>query len=46
MTQLLVVRSGEEYDQRDVLQQLIGMQYDRNDVNLVRGNFRVRGRFN
>ncbi|MBJ68590.1 MAG: excinuclease ABC subunit B [Acidimicrobiaceae bacterium] len=43
MTQLLVVRSGEEYDQRDVLQQLIGMQYDRNDVNLVRGNFRVRG---
>ena len=42
MTQLLVVRSGEEYDQRDVLQQLIGMQYDRNDVNLVRGNFRVR----
>ena len=43
MTQLLVVRSGEEYEQRGILQQLIGMQYDRNDLNLVRGNFRVRG---
>ena len=43
MTQLLVVRSDEEYEQRGILQQLIGMQYDRNDLNLVRGNFRVRG---
>lgn len=43
MTQLLVVRSGEEYEQRGILQQLIGMQYDRNDLNLIRGNFRVRG---
>ena len=43
MTQLLVVRNGEEYEQREILQQLITMQYDRNDMNLVRGNFRVRG---
>jgi excinuclease ABC subunit B len=43
LTQLLVIRSGEEYDQRDILQRLIMMQYDRNDMNLVRGNFRVRG---
>ena len=43
MTQLLVVRSGKEYEQRGILQQLIGMQYDRNDLNLIRGNFRVRG---
>ncbi len=41
--QLLVVRQGEEHDQRDILRQLVGMQYDRNDMNLVRGNFRVRG---
>ncbi len=43
MTQLLVIRSGEEYQQRRILQQLIAMQYDRNDMNLIRGNFRVRG---
>tara|TARA_B100000686_G_scaffold295502_1_gene326413 strand:- start:1149 stop:3194 length:2046 start_codon:yes stop_codon:yes gene_type:complete len=43
MTQLLVIRSGEEYEQREILQQLIAMQYDRNDMNLIRGNFRVRG---
>jgi len=40
---LLVVRSGEEYDQRSILSQLVDMQYDRNDMNLVRGTFRVRG---
>ncbi len=43
MTQLLVIRDGEEYEQREILQQLITMQYDRNDMNLIRGNFRVRG---
>ena len=43
MTQLLVVRTGNEYDQRDILKRLVGMQYDRNDMNLVRGTFRVRG---
>lgn len=43
MTQLLVIRSGEDYEQREILQQLITMQYDRNDMNLIRGNFRVRG---
>ena len=38
-----MVRKGETHDQRDILRQLVGMQYDRNDMNLVRGNFRVRG---
>jgi excinuclease ABC subunit B len=42
-TQLLVLRVGEEHDQRGILRQLVGMQYDRNDTNLVRGTFRVRG---
>jgi len=42
-TQLLVLRVGEERDQRKILRTLVGMQYDRNDINLIRGNFRVRG---
>ncbi len=40
---LLYLKVGEEYDQRNVLRKLVDMQYDRNDANLVRGNFRVRG---
>ncbi|WP_436795753.1 excinuclease ABC subunit UvrB [Actinospongicola halichondriae] len=40
---LLYLKVGEEYDQRSVLRKLVDMQYDRNDANLVRGNFRVRG---
>ena len=41
--QLLVLKVGEERDQRRILTQLVGMQYERNDMNLVRGKFRVRG---
>src|SRR5687767_15706556 len=41
--QLLVVRVGEEHDQRSILRQLVDIQYERNDMNLVRGKFRVRG---
>ena len=40
---LLHVQVGEEYDQREMLRKLVDMQYDRNDQNLVRGKFRVRG---
>ncbi len=40
---LLVVRLGEEHDQRSILGRLVDMQYERNDMNLVRGKFRVRG---
>jgi len=43
LTKLLVLRVGEERDQREILRTLVGMQYDRNDINLIRGNFRVRG---
>ncbi len=42
-SQLLVVRVGEEYNQRSMLSRLVDMQYERNDMNLVRGKFRVRG---
>jgi len=40
---LLVLQPGQEIDQRDILRKLIDMQYERNDMNLVRGNFRVKG---
>jgi excinuclease ABC subunit B len=40
---LLHVRVGEEIDQRATLRKLVDMQYERNDMNLVRGKFRVRG---
>lgn len=42
-TQILPVAVGEEHDQRAVLSRLVDMQYERNDQNLVRGKFRVRG---
>jgi excinuclease ABC subunit B len=41
--QLLVVRPGETHDQRSILTRLVEMYYERNDMNLVRGKFRVRG---
>ena len=40
---LLELHTGVDYDQRSILRRLVDMQYDRNDANLVRGNFRVRG---
>ena len=40
---MLIVRQGEEIDHRATLRKLVDMQYDRNDMNLVRGKFRVRG---
>jgi excinuclease ABC subunit B len=39
----LIVEQGGTYDQRSLLRRLVDMRYDRNDANLVRGNFRVRG---
>ena len=40
---LLELHIGVDYDQRSILRRLVDLQYDRNDMNLVRGNFRVRG---
>jgi excinuclease ABC subunit B len=39
----LVLNKGEERDQRSILRQLVDMNYERNDLNLTRGKFRVRG---
>jgi len=36
-------RVGETIDRRSTLEQLVSMQFARNDINLVRGTFRVRG---
>jgi len=41
--QLLEVHVGVDYDQRSMLRRLVDLQYDRNDMTLGRGNFRVRG---
>ena len=41
--QMLVVRQGETHEQRSILGRLVDMQYERNDMNLIRGKFRVRG---
>jgi excinuclease ABC subunit B len=40
---ILHLERGAESDQRAILQRLVDMQYERNDANLVRGKFRVRG---
>ena len=40
---ILHVEVGTEHDQRAILRRLVDLRYDRNDVNLVRGKFRVRG---
>ena len=40
---LLDLNVGVDYDMRNILRRLVDMQYDRNDMTLGRGNFRVRG---
>jgi len=40
---LLFVRQGETLDRRDILAKLVEARYDRNDYELKRGTFRVRG---
>ncbi len=40
---ILVISPGETHDQRAMLTRLVDMHYERNDANLVRGRFRVRG---
>ncbi|WP_353092043.1 excinuclease ABC subunit UvrB, partial [Methylibium sp.] len=39
----LIVRSGGKLGQRDLIAQLIRMQYKRNETDFARGTFRVRG---
>ena len=43
MGQLLRLIQGVEYPMKDAIQRLVDIQYERNEVNLIRGKFRVRG---
>jgi excinuclease ABC subunit B len=40
---MLLFKKGEWIDRDETLRKLVSMQYVRNDTNLQRGNFRVRG---
>jgi excinuclease ABC subunit B len=40
---VMTLRTGDRMNQRDVIAQLIRMQYQRNDQDFSRGTFRVRG---
>ncbi|WP_416383962.1 excinuclease ABC subunit UvrB [Roseateles microcysteis] len=40
---VMTLRSGDKMGQRDVIAQLIRMQYTRNEMEFSRGHFRVRG---
>lgn len=40
---VLHVQVGEKVAQRDMIERLVGMQYDRNEFDFSRGTFRVRG---
>src|ERR1700716_413384 len=40
---ILHLREGEKLPQRDVLARLVAMQYERSELDLSRGTFRVRG---
>jgi excinuclease ABC subunit B len=42
-SRLFATRVGDTVDQRELLRRLVDLQYERNDMNLVRGKFRVRG---
>ena len=40
---VMTLRVGDKVGQRDLISQLVRMQYKRNDVDFTRGTFRVRG---
>ena len=43
MGQLLRLVRGVEYPMAEAIKRLVDIQYERNEVNLIRGKFRVRG---
>ena len=40
---VMTLRTGDRINQRDVIAQLVRMQYERNELDFSRGKFRVRG---
>jgi excinuclease ABC subunit B len=43
LKQAVPLKVGAQLDQRELLRQLVTVQYDRNDIEMGRGHFRVRG---
>jgi excinuclease ABC subunit B len=39
----MYIETGKQVDRRDMLERLVAMQYERNDMNITPGVFRVRG---
>lgn len=42
-TMVVSLRPGMRRDRDDIIMKLVEMQYERNDINFIRGKFRVRG---
>lgn len=42
-TLVISLRKGGTYDRDQVIRKLVGIQYERNDIDFARGRFRVRG---
>ncbi len=40
---VLSIRVGQELERNELLRQLVGIQFERNDIDFQRGRFRVRG---
>ncbi|MBU0588358.1 MAG: excinuclease ABC subunit UvrB [Gammaproteobacteria bacterium] len=40
---VMTLRTGDKMGQRDMIAQLVRMQYERNEIDFSRGKFRVRG---
>ncbi|MBC8376314.1 MAG: excinuclease ABC subunit UvrB [FCB group bacterium] len=40
---LVIINKGQSYNQRDIMRKLVDIYYERNDINFIRGKFRVRG---
>jgi len=40
---ILLVSVGDHTDREEILQRLVNIQYERNDLEFIRGRFRVRG---
>ncbi|MDD3600072.1 MAG: excinuclease ABC subunit UvrB [Bacillota bacterium] len=43
LNQAIVITRGERLDRDRMLRKLVGIQYNRNDIGITRGTFRVRG---
>ncbi|NTW48495.1 MAG: excinuclease ABC subunit UvrB [Chlorobiales bacterium] len=43
VAQIIFLKEGQEKNRKQLLSELVGIHYTRNDVDLTRGKFRVRG---